>query len=329
MYIDAFRGLAIILIVASHILAEDPTSTFYRILEAIFLNSTAFFVFISGFLFQYLAYKYNIKDYWKRKLRTIIVPYLIISVPAIALRLYSHYVPFTVSEDLGFADWNAFQKIAYFYLTGAHLLPFWYIPVIVLFYAIASLLVYLDQDTRFYWLLPLFLIVSLLLPRDNINEINNIPRMFAHFFSVYVLGMFFCRYRTRLFRMIHRYRYTLTGTTLLIFVMSCLPGPYTAEIIFIQKVLLCFLITYWLYVNEARIPTFLGTLAVVSFGIYFVHYYVILAARAGLIRTIGHELPQSLGGWIVVFVGVLALSYGLVIGLQRVLGKNSRLLIGC
>ena len=328
-YIDAFRGLAIILIVASHILAENPESTFYRVLEAIFLNSTAFFVFISGFLFQYLAYKYSVKDYWKRKLRTIIIPYLVISIPAIALRLYSHYVPFTVSESLGFADWNAFQKIAYFYLTGSHLLPFWYIPVIVLFYVIASLLVYLDQDTRFYWLLPLFLVVSLLLPRDNIYEINNIPRMFGHFFSIYVLGMFFCRYRAVIFDIIQQYHYVLTGVTLLSFVISCLPLPYVAEIIFIQKVLLCFLITYWLKVNEARIPVFFSKLAVVSFGIYFVHYYVILAVRAGLTKTTGHELPQNLGMWIVVFVGVFALSYGVVMGIKLVFGKRSRLLIGC
>ena len=201
--------------------------------------------------------------------------------------------------------------------------------MIVLFYSIASLLVYLDQDTRFYWLLPLFLFVSILLPRDNINEVNNIPRMFAHFFSIYILGMFFCRYRSAIFTIIDRYKYALTGITAVALIASYFQFAYTVEVIFIQKVLLCFMITYWLKVNESRIPPFLHRLAIISFGIYFVHYYVILGVRAASLQLLGHELSQNLGEWVIVFVVVFALSYGAVALTRVVLGKHSRWLVGC
>ena len=199
----------------------------------------------------------------------------------------------------------------------------------MLFYSIASLLVYLDQDTRFYWLLPLFLLVSIVLPRDNINEINNIPRMFAHFFSIYVLGMFFCRYRTTIFAIIDRYKYLLTVVTIATVVVSYFQFAYTIEIIFVQKVLLCFMIMYWLKVNESRIPAFFHRLAVISFGIYFVHYYVILGVRAGSSRLLGHELSQNLGEWIIVFGVVFTLSYGAVAVTRALLGKHSRWIVGC
>ena len=102
-----------------------------------------------GFLFQHLSHKYDMLNYWKKKFQTIILPYFVISIPAILLRLHNNYVPFTVSESAHFEDWNVVLKIVYFYATGAHLLPFWYIPMIILFYCISSLLVILDKNGKF------------------------------------------------------------------------------------------------------------------------------------------------------------------------------------
>ena len=153
--------------------------------------------------------------------------------------------------------------------------------------------------------------------------------MFAHFFSIYILGMFFCRYRSAIFTIIDRYKYALTGITAVALIASYFQFAYTVEVIFIQKVLLCFMITYWLKVNELRIPPFLHRLAIISFGIYFVHYYVILGVRAASLQLLGHELSQNLGEWVIVFVVVFALSYGAVALTRVVLGKHSRWLVGC
>ena len=330
LYIHSFRGIAIVLIVASHILAQDTESSiFYNVLSALFLNSTLFFVFISGFLFQHLSYKYEVRTYWKKKFQTIILPYLVISVPAILLRLHNNYVPFTVSDDLHFQNWNVLLKIGYFYVTGAHLLPFWYIPMIVLFYCISPLLVKLDRDGRFYWLLPVLLFVSLYFPRDNIFEINNIPRMFAHYFSIYVLGMFFSRYKEEIFPVVARYWTGIIMLAATLLFLSCFQFEYTVHVIFIQKVVLCVVMLYWLRKHEDKIPPVLGDLAVLSFGIYFVHYYIILATRTILMKTLGHELPQNLPEWVLVFTFVFFITYALVHILRYILGNKSRILIGC
>jgi len=67
-YINVFRGLAILLIVAGHSMQFGEVGSFaQRLSVEVFAGGTALFIFISGFLFQHLSGKYEFKNYMKKK----------------------------------------------------------------------------------------------------------------------------------------------------------------------------------------------------------------------------------------------------------------------
>ena len=70
--------------------------------------------------------------------------------------------------------------------------------------------------------------------------------MFAHYFSIYVLGMFFSRYKEDIFPVVAKYWSGIVALAALLFLLSCFQFAYTVHIIFIQKVVLCVVMLYWL-----------------------------------------------------------------------------------
>ena len=62
-YINVFRGLAILLIIMGHTMQfGNPKSLINMINCEMICGGTALFIFISGFLFQHLAYKFEYKN---------------------------------------------------------------------------------------------------------------------------------------------------------------------------------------------------------------------------------------------------------------------------
>ena len=327
-YIHDFRGIAILLIVSSHILMEDMDNTFYRIMSAIFLNSTIFFVFVSGFLFQHLAFKYDVKTYWKRKIKGIVIPYILISIPAILLRI-KDTPAYIIENHPEYASWGIFHKVAYMYLTGSHLLPFWFIPMIILFFAISPLLVYLDKTKWIYWLLPVFMIISAFYSRDDITQINDTFRMFAHFFSVYLLGMFYSRYKDEIASLMDKIwpmAYLIGGVLL---VITCFEIPYVTEVIFFQKIVLCFVCVHLLKRYEGKMPQFLDFLAKISFGIYFVHYYIVIILRKVFLMFFTYEKPTNPIMWFLNYILVVILTIIIIQIIRYITKDKSKYLIGC
>jgi len=86
--INLFRGFSILLIISSHILYLDKSSDFYFFTSALYLNSTIYYVFISGFLFQFLIKKYYYPNYLIRKAKNVISPYIIFSLPILVFRYF-------------------------------------------------------------------------------------------------------------------------------------------------------------------------------------------------------------------------------------------------
>ena len=65
-YINVFRGLAILLIVAGHTMQFGTKGTWINDTAfEILTGGTALFIFISGFLFQHLSDKFEYKTYLK------------------------------------------------------------------------------------------------------------------------------------------------------------------------------------------------------------------------------------------------------------------------
>ena len=84
-YMHWYRGLAMVYIIVWHSLTQtlDFSTPTARLLQSLLFNGTALFVFISGFLFAYLAPRYQWQGFMKKKALHVLLPYLVVSLPGI------------------------------------------------------------------------------------------------------------------------------------------------------------------------------------------------------------------------------------------------------
>jgi surface polysaccharide O-acyltransferase-like enzyme len=328
-YVHSLRGVAILLVIAAHCAAgfhweRSPESR--RVLESMFTNGTAVFVLIAGFLFQHLSAKYRYGDYLKSKFKNVILPYLILSVPAI---IYYEVVHWN-SADSAF---HVAARLVIHYCDGRCVDGYWFIPMIGFFYVIAPLLIWWDRRPKAYWLLPVFLGISLCVPRGGVLVTD-----WVHFFSVYLLGMFCSRYREQVFVVTGRLIPLLLALVIGCTVAASLRVAPVGAFNLVQKLALSFLLLYWLRRYDRSLKPLFAYLATLSFGLYFIHPYVIEAfiklpplieGQGFLAAARMHSLPEgSLALFLAYFVTLAFLSIVVVAIARRLFGSRSRMIVG-
>jgi surface polysaccharide O-acyltransferase-like enzyme len=179
-------------------------------------------------------------------------------------------------------------------LTGSHILvPFWFIPMITIFYLLAPALLWIDRDGRLYFLLPLLLGVTVFIHRP--SNLDNILQSCAYFLPVYIYGMWFSHYRDRVMEWHRRWL-----PALVIFVAALVwveltylpqPGFILSASMFstengivgtnaLQKLVLCGVLLVTLRRFGAVLDNKLSHLAHVSLAIYFFHMFGIYFLKA-------------------------------------------------
>ena len=196
--------------------------------------------------------------------------------------------------------------------------------------------IWLDRHANFYRVLPLLFCLSILIPRPEDDSL--ILQNFVHFTSVYVLGMFCCHYRDAvLFAMKQYWRWMLLLATVLIaleVLLKSMSSPLT-DIIYLNtasKSILSVVFIYllWRFDNafSAKFHAIMGKLANLSFGIYFLHAYIIyvyMFALKYLNALIGKNVLFLMFSLLVILLLTISI---LLIG-QKAFGKKSRYLFGC
>lgn len=328
-YIHNFRGVAIIYVVGAHILLNwKEGSVTHKILDIILQNSTILFLFIAGYLFQHLSGKFEYKDYLIKKFQNVICPYLLLSAPVIAYRLVSQDINgFTLADHPDFGAWPKWEQAVYYLAHGAHLQQLWFIPMIALYYLIAPVLIYIDRKPVLYYSLIPLVILSLVVQR---SELSDTLVMAVHFLSVYVFGMFLSRYKDQFLVFAQKYWVLITVLPVAFLVLNYFTGPrFYDNVDFTHKMLFCPFYLYWLWRLEKYVPRFVDVLAVLSFGIYFVHYFFVLLLR-GLYQLVFQEpMPGNLVIWAICLVIVMLLSIWTLQLARRLLGNKSKFLVGC
>jgi len=342
-YIHNLRGVAILFIVASHCFgvfdwSESPWA--FRILDVVTTNGTVMFVFISGFLFQYLSTRFSYRRYLSAKFRYVILPYLIISVPAIAFRLVAHSEINGLTEAF-YEENSPLAQILWFLATGAHLGPLWFIPVIALFYVIAPALVWLDRDRRIYWLLPLLIVAGSFVHRPlwNVDPFH----AFLHLLPAYMAGMFASRYREELYGILvprigllallwgglTLFHILFVDYTGIIYVTQMFgPGSAAVEWTYFQKLILCALLMVAFRKWERYLPHhLLDDLATYSFSIYFLHGYLTLTA-ARIVEWENLSIPGNSLGFVAVVLVITGICVLFAKTVKLLTGQRSRLLVG-
>lgn len=334
-HVHVFRALAIILIVCTHVVPSLDWSghpVLGRFIDALANQSSIFFFFIAGYLFQHLSGKFQYKTYLLQKLKTVILPYLILSTPA--LYIFTFLVP---REGVWpwFYDLPRWKQIILFLVTGNHLAPLWFVPSISLLYLAAPLLLAIDRKApRLYWLILPLWILSMYIGRGYFVKPFG-PAIYL--FPIYLLGMAFSRNRARAEWLVTKAWLPIAALTLIGICGHALNWTVPPHYLMMSKAPAALLATIALHKWHHIFGKSLDYIAQISFGIFFIHAYFIGAIKIATVYFIHHrlyrgwgseDLPGSLPVFLAYTLTVALLSIGTLWIAQKVFGEKSRMIIG-
>jgi hypothetical protein len=338
--VHSLRGLAIIFIVSGHCLPlfnwEHPHS-YGGWLHSLLPNGTVFFMFIAGLLFQHLSARFHFSDYLKKKFRNVMLPYLVLSLPiTFHQALFSHGGVFSPASP--YHSSSGAVNAVFSLLTGFHILaPFWFIPMMSIFYLLAPVFLWIDRNQSLYRFLPVMLLVTVLVHRP--SNVNHVWQSTAYFAPVYIYGMWFGRNRERAMAWHQRWLgplvVVIAALTWSEVMILHRPG-YIASGMFstdhgvidtnaIQKLLLCGVLLVALRHAGRAATASLRYPGDLAFGVFFLHMIVIWAYQ-----TTGFGTPlSSLYRFGLTAATTICICILCLWCTQRVFGRYSRSIVGC
>lgn len=347
-YIHNLRGLAILFVVGVHAAGyqtdweshPEVRSWLHAFFDPSEGNGTVLFLFIGGFLFQHLTHSsFNYKRYLEQKFLNIILPYILISIPLIIIRLNTNYDSLSLPEN--FHERPVMYQFMHQLITGTHMPPFWFISTIVLFYFSAPLLHAIDNRKFYKYYFPFVLLISLFTyrPEHNANPVY----AYIHFIPVYIMGMWASYYKERILALGWKIGIPLAMVYVAITVAELTGNISLSRDMSFEKVLsdealifniymlkclvLClFLLVVFYKLNNREMPL-LELLGHYSFGVFFVHYIFISVFRK-LLEAFHVQIDYTLTIWLIYFVFVLMISIMMVYFVKKATGRYSRYLIG-
>ena len=328
-YINVFRGLAILLIVAGHTMQfGESGSLTEKISFEIFCGGTALFIFISGFLFQHLSGKYEFKKYISKKWTNVILPYLWTAIPGI---IFCFTMPVKYNNCL--EGLTPIIQIPMLLSVGRiHNVPTWFIPMIILFFLSSWTLLKLEKKGILYKLLPILFVITIFIQRPELEYymldgwsysakwlayVKYVFIGYIHFFSMYVFGMF-CSANKDIIDKFWNWRWVyiiLMLITSSLYIYSGVHGSWTngtLSKIFLTIIVLAYLKHYdnWL-ISKEKLNNTLDIIAKYSFGIFFIHWYVFFIYN--LIFNLPNVMPLIAGTWGtlgLVFIRFIVVAFG-------------------
>ncbi len=326
--VQAMRSIAITLVVAAHsvqapaiMFGYDPT----QVSRVWFRHVNSVFIFVAGYLFQSLLESFRYRNYLLNKTRTVILPYLLMSVPALVIVIGVHHP----LSHLPVPEWAQAPplRVVFLLLTGSHLGPFWFIPMIVLFYVASPVFQWIDRNPAAYGSILPMLCVSALIGRNAVNGYT--LQAFVFYLPAYLTGMAVSHHEARIVPVLQRLWPLLLASYFLVNLVD--PSSQAAELIgLVSKVTFSLGLVGVLTLYGEQVPERIGWIGALSFGIYFVHSYLTLAvgplAKAVHFTDPGGIAFVTLSG--LFSAAVLGVSVAIVVLVRRLLGRHSRTVIG-
>lgn len=342
-YVHRMRAIAIVAIVFVHAIDQidwGPDSrTLMRFLEDLFQGSTVLFFMIAGFLFHHLSRRFDYQDYLLKKVKNVLIPYVLISAPGIAA---------VIAKPAGFvaahpemADAPNWLRVAHLYFYGGSQLnyPLWFVPVMATLFLMAPLFVALFKRPRlFAAVIAVGLIYSLVSHRPDVGRHHHVA-LTLYYLSPYLLGMWASMYREPVNRWVDAHVGLLAtlsiGLLMGFFLLTPYEGGYVDEPfafekgpfdwILLQKLVVFFLLIGLLRKLEHRKMPALEYLADVSFPIFFLHVYMMLIYYH---LTHWHVLQGSILSVLTLVAVGIGGSIATVLACRLIFRRHSRLVIG-
>jgi len=353
--INYFRGIAIILIVMTHSYGVahwnvyTQPSLFEKLFYSFNLNGSVFFVFISGYLYNHIFYpNFNYKNFLIKKAKFVLVPYLICSVLPIIYTIFDRQNEWLfnfvfVNGGKGFLPDgmidHPLQAIGWFLITGRAVYAYWFIPMIVIVFAISPLINLLVRSGHLLKVVLLLLPISMIVHRP-INNINPLHSL-VYFLPVYLLGIYSSANREKILKLlaspINKVTVLLSAISLILVQVLILNSSGNFNKVFfkvtipdvniIQKILLCFLFISLLDGLEKTDISTLKKTAQTSFAIYFIHPFLIRPLTR-LPNVLGFNFQGNLFTLIIATGVMVGLSIAIAQLIKLIFKKNSRYIIG-
>lgn len=342
--IHVLRGVAIIMIVFSHCLGVFKNSSLisnsylFSFLNLFAFNFTTFFVLIAGFLFQHLTYKFDTKTYYLSKFKTVVCPYISVSIFCF---LFFHYQYLSNLPWYSATEPNIVSTIIKMMLTGTQLLPLWFMPMIIIIYLMGPLLYYWSKKSLIIvGLIAMFWVVIFTKP-DFTQPFLNL----MHFGPVYLIGMMIKQNYETIMKVVKDNLFLIIS-----FFCLCFFVPYIYRYVnqlgleklyldTLQKIILFILALYFLdglnhKTNNGKIYNFLSYMANISFPVYFIHEIIVLSLEKWLMALpIGDVIKTDNGqlaslGAVSFLVSTLVISVLIANMIKFIFKDKAKFLIG-
>lgn len=347
-YINNLRGVAILFVVGVHArgTAEDwPSNPFSHDLLTILFdahegNGTVMFLFISGFLFQHLMQRgFDVKKYLSQKFRFVILPYILLSIPIILWRIQHDYEPWSVADS--FATRSDTYQFFYFLASGTHLSPFWFISAIIIYYISSPVFHWLDKPFFYRYIFPVIFVVGMFTFRSFNN--GNPLLSYLHYLPVYFAGMWSSYHKNQIFTSDIRPLLIMfalyVGLSILdlrgdlsialhVSFENVLAGDaFVFNFYMFRAVLLCFITAMVFYHVQHKTFPALEVLAEYSFGIYFVHFLLLIGIRK-VLQSLDYTIDFNFLTFLIFYAFLVSISTATVFVIKKITGPYSRSFIG-
>lgn len=203
-HLHAFRGFAILTIVAAHswssLLFSGEFATMpgknpvYAVTETLFHGSTLYFALISGLLFSLVLRHKGWRAFFRSKALNVLTPYALVSLFFLSA-FWPMYVQWFESQGM-----STNFPLVYLdgLLKGTIMLPFWYIPILTALYLLTPLVDGLLSNKRTIWVVGVLALLPLAVSRTIYPDLLS-ARTVTYFLGAYALGMLVgTHYRTAL-----------------------------------------------------------------------------------------------------------------------------------
>ncbi|MEZ9229585.1 acyltransferase family protein, partial [Vibrio amylolyticus] len=184
------RAIAIILVVLTHVISAVSSNGDVSVilLRSLSQNASVLFTIIAGYLFFELNQTFVYKRFIAKKLKNSVIPYVICSIPAILIYTLSLKTSHVWIDMEWFHSISMIEQIGFMLVSGGHLGPYWFIPVILMMYFISPVLYRISYSRHVVIWLVVLSAIAIYVGRPSLN--SNVIHSLIYFIPVFLFGQY-------------------------------------------------------------------------------------------------------------------------------------------
>ncbi|ART80401.1 acyltransferase family protein [Oceanisphaera avium] len=278
--INWFRGIAIIFVVMGHVHLTTFAGMEYN--YDFMSNGTFFFVLIAGFLFHYLKEKFQYTDYIRKKFKFVVLPYLFVLIPGVLLAIYYYVNGLTWFKADEIPEVQNLVYYVFYLIThgGTVIGPLWFIPMICIFFVVSPVIKMIMESRYFGLITTVFFLFTLTSDRPELPELS-----FIYWLGVYLLG----GYLSANYSVIQTHsKKILVVSTLALIVWSFIETSLVSHSDILKLIKTFVFMSLFCIIEDKNIELkVFDVLAKYSFGIFFLHGYILQAFQRAVVPIAG------------------------------------------